>query len=380
MLTPDSAVNRPVVSVIVPARNEEASLGRCLQSLVGQTGVSFEIIVVDDESADRTREIAQSFAGVRVIDAGPLPPGWTGKNNAVWSGSKQARGEWLLFTDADTVHAPGSLARSVAEAQQHQAALLSYSPEQEVRGFWEKAVMPVIFAELAATYRPSQVSAPDSPAAAANGQYLLVSRDAYDAVGGHAAVATSLLEDVALARAVKTSGRRIFFRYGGDRVSTRMYRSFSQLQEGWTKNLVLLFASPGRLALLRLTEFALIVGSAVVAVVDASLGHTRIALIADVLTVVLSAFLLKRIRRAHFSWDANILAPLGLPISSYLLLRSRLFYKRGNVTWKGRSYGSAGTTLAGGSNIHVGTAATACPERSRRGCPAERSSARILKA
>ena len=139
----------------------------------------------------------------------------------------------------------------MAEAKQHGAALLSYSPEQEVHGFWEKAVMPVIFAELAATYRPSLVSDPRSPAAAANGQYILISREAYDAVGGHAAVSSSLLEDVALAQAVKASGRKIFFRYGGDAVRTRMYRSFAQLREGWTKNLALLFPSPWRLALLR---------------------------------------------------------------------------------------------------------------------------------
>lgn len=137
MATFESAAQRPLVSVIVPARNEEACLGRCLQSLVGQQGVELEVIVVDDESTDRTREIAQSFPGVRMMEARSLPPGWTGKNNAVWTGAKQARGLWLLFTDADTVHLPGSLARSLAEAQQHAAALLSYSPEQEVRGFWK---------------------------------------------------------------------------------------------------------------------------------------------------------------------------------------------------------------------------------------------------
>ncbi len=141
MLTPDTISSRPVVSVIVPARNEEACLGACLESLVAQTGANLEIMVVDDASTDRTRQIAQSFVGVHVIDAGPLPPGWTGKNNAMAAGAKQARGEWLLFTDADTVHRSGSLARALAEAQQHDAALLSYSPEQEVHGFWEKAVM-----------------------------------------------------------------------------------------------------------------------------------------------------------------------------------------------------------------------------------------------
>ncbi len=202
--------------------------------------------MVDDQSTDRTRDIASSFSRdrVQVIAAGEVPPGWTGKNNAVTAGAKAARGEWLLFTDADTIHLPGSLARSLEEAKRQHAALLSYSPEQIVKGFWEKAVMPVIFAELAASFRPSEVSDPNSPAAAANGQYILITREAYDAVGGHAAIAASLLEDVALARAVKQSGRKIFFRYGGDAVRTRMYRSFAQLREGWTKNLALLFPSP----------------------------------------------------------------------------------------------------------------------------------------
>ncbi len=134
MVTSDPATSPPVVSVIVPARNEEASLGSCLESLVAQHGVAFEIIVVDDGSTDRTREIAQSFPRVRVIDAGSLPQGWTGKNNAMAAGTREAQGEWLLFTDADTVHRAGSLARALAEARKHGAALLSYSPEQEVHG------------------------------------------------------------------------------------------------------------------------------------------------------------------------------------------------------------------------------------------------------
>ena len=244
------------MSVIVPARNEEACLGACLESLAGAVGCKFRNYRGKRWLQRRYTAIAQAVPSVRVVDAGPPPPGWTGKNNAMAAGAKVARGEWLLFTDADTVHKPGSLARAVAEAQKHGAALLSYSPEQEVHGFWEKAVMPVIFAELAATYRPSQVSDPRSTAAAANGQYILISREAYDAIGGHAVVSSSLLEDVGLARAVKASGRKIFFRYGADAVRTRMYRSFAQLREGWTKNLALLFPSPGQLAILRLTEFA----------------------------------------------------------------------------------------------------------------------------
>src|SRR6266404_8341864 len=132
----------PEVSIIVPARNEEVCLGDCLASLVAQTGVAFEIIVVDDQSTDRTRAIAESFAGVRVISPEPLPTGWTGKNNALVAGVKEARGEWLLFTDADTVHLPGSLARAVAEAKTEGADLLSYSPQQMVVTFAERAVMP----------------------------------------------------------------------------------------------------------------------------------------------------------------------------------------------------------------------------------------------
>ncbi len=309
MPAPDPATAQPTISVIVPARDEEASLGACLESLVAQTGVSFEIIVVDDGSTDRTREIAQSFSGVRVVDAGPLPQGWAGKNNAMSAGAKQARGDWLLLTDADTVHSLTSLARGLTEAELRQVQLLSYSPEQEIHGFWQQAVMPVIFAELATTYRPSEVSDPNSPAAAANGQYLLIARETYDFIGGHAAVGGSLLEDVALARAVKSSGRKIFFRYGGDVLRTRMYRNFAQLCEGWTKNLALLFPSPRRLALLRLLEFILILATAGLAFIEGIRGRANAALVMIAAAIVL-----------------------------YALFLVRLSYKQGAVSWKGRAY------------------------------------------
>lgn len=338
----------PEVSVIVPARNEEASLGACLASLVGQGDVDFEIIVIDDASTDRTREIAHGFPSVEVLAAPPVPDGWTGKNNALISGANHAGGQWLLFTDADTMHLPGSLARSLAEAKRQKTALLSYSPEQEVHGFWEKAIMPVIFAELAHTYSPARVSDPKSAAAAANGQYLLVSREAYDAVGGHAAIANALLEDLALARAVKRSGRKIYFRYGGDAVRTRMYRNFAQLREGWTKNLALLFSRPLRLAMLRLLEFILITGGVVLAVIAANRREPYGLAFAGVEAAALYAVFLGRIRKAHFSWSSNLLALFGLPVFSYLLWRSRLCHKQGTVTWKGRVYrGSESDALQG---------------------------------
>jgi glycosyltransferase involved in cell wall biosynthesis len=331
---------RPEVSVIVPARNEEDCLSACLESLIGQQDVMSEITVVNDGSTDRTAAIARLFDGVKLIDAAPLPEGWSGKSNAVYTGAQQARGVWLLFTDADTVHLPGSLAHALEEAKRHGAEMLSYSPAQELRGFIERAVMPVIFAELAATYKPREVSDPNSPAAAANGQYLLITRAAYQAVGGHAAIATCLLEDVELARAVKRSGRRIHFRFGGDAVRTRMYRSFAQLVEGWTKNLALLFRSPARLALTRSLEFlAIAVGLALVAL---NRSDVRLAVLAAVAATLIYLNFLRRILKARAGVPSSALAVFGLPLFSYLLLRSRLYYKRRrSVTWKGRLYSTA---------------------------------------
>jgi glycosyltransferase involved in cell wall biosynthesis len=277
-----SFMPEPEVSVIVPARNEEASLAACLQSLLAQTGMSMEILVVDDGSSDRTRAIAESFAGVRVLAARPLPPGWSGKTNACQTGADVAQGPWLLFTDADTVHKRGSLARALTEARQHDAALLSYSPEQEVRGLAERALMPLVFAELAAAYEPRKVSDPASPVAAANGQYLLITREAYAAAGGHAAVGEELLEDVALSRIVKRGGGKLWFRFGGDAVRTRMYRSFGQMCQGWTKNLALLFPAAGKLASVRLLEFLASVGALTIAVVAAVLRDYRIAIAAAI--------------------------------------------------------------------------------------------------
>lgn len=329
----------PVVSVVVPARNEEQCLGRCLESLAAQSGGAFEILVVDDGSTDRTRAIAESFTPVQVMDAGPLPPGWTGKNHAAWQGAQRARGKWLLFTDADTVHEPGSLGAAVKEAGQWDAALLSYSPRQEVAGFWERALMPVIFADLARTYPPRRVCDPQSPVAAANGQYLMIAREAYEAIGGHRAVAGSLLEDVALARLVKRAGRRLRFRYGGEAVRTRMYRSFAQMWEGWTKNLALLFEHPLRLAALRSLEFLVIAGGVAAALGAFRSGRGLAGSVALLIALAGWSIFLLRIRRAHFGATENTLAVCGLPLFALLLLRSRRQHgARGSVAWKGRTY------------------------------------------
>src|SRR5271166_1317199 len=324
------------VSVIVPARNEEACLADCLRTLVGQAGPSYEIIVVDDHSNDGTRAIAEGFP-VRVIAADPLPEGWTGKCNAAWSGAKVAKAQWLLFTDADTKHAANSIASGLQEAKENQADLLSYSPKQEVGSLAERALMPVIFAELATTYPPKEVSDPASPTAAANGQYLLIRREVYDAVGGHAAVATAILEDVELARRAKQAGYRLHFRMS-DVVTTRMYRSFGEMWEGWTKNLALLFPNARRLALRRAIEFAVIVVAATFAVVSGLQDEKLACVIALAVTVHWLYLFWKRIRLAHFDWLSNALSLFGLPLFALLLWNSYISHKRGLVHWKGREY------------------------------------------
>jgi glycosyltransferase involved in cell wall biosynthesis len=415
-----SAHYNPVVSVIVPARNEEACLALCLESLIAQAGSAFEVIVVDDASTDRTAEIARSFATnvsaglqarpvggenrkgtasavpktapydsggfsprVTVISAPPLPDNWTGKNNAMSAGAKVAKGKWLLFTDADTVHNPGSLARAVAEAEQHGAALLSYSPEQEVRSFWEKAVMPVIFAELATTYPPQAVNDPASSIAAANGQYLMISRATYDAVGGHTKIAGDLLEDVALARLVKRSGRKIFFRYGPDAVRTRMYRSWSQLREGWTKNLALLFSHPVRMAMRYFVEsivlLAVVSGliqimflgpphfpSQSVLVSHYPIPDRYFALFKWWITgcvILLFLYLLlrsiRRVMHACFPLRLSLCSMLGPPIFGYLLLRSARSQNRNTVIWKGREYGGTPSKTMPGKSPHPSSAGAA---------------------
>jgi hypothetical protein len=308
---------------------------------------------VDDGSTDGTPEIIEKFAGIQecpfvganpdlmkvsALTAYPVERGWTGKSNAVWQAAQRAEGIWLLFTDADTVHELGSLARAVAEAERHDAVMLSYSPRQELGSWGERAVMPLLFAELASRFRPREVSDPSSPAAAANGQYLLIRRDVYFVVGGHRSVAGELLEDVALARRVKQAGGKIQFRFGGDQVRTRMYRSWKQLVEGWTKNLVLLFPDARTLAWRRMSEFVGVVLSLLLGV-TAFVGRNPVVASAGLIVcaVLLSAFIL-RVRRSHSGLLSVIASILGLPLFAWLLLQSAHAHERGAVAWKGRVY------------------------------------------
>ena len=228
------------VSAIVPARNEEATIAAAIESLAAQPEI-IEIIVINDQSTDATAaqlaQLSPRYPQLRVLETQSLPNGWVGKNYALSLGAAQASGDWLLFTDADGVHLPGSTARALADAETTGAALVSYSPEQETRTWWERALIPFVYTRLAQKFSYVAVNDPESPAAAASGQYLLIRRRDYERIGGHAAVAGEVLEDVALARIAKQAGIRLHFASGHGIMRVRMYRTFGAMWQGWTKNL-----------------------------------------------------------------------------------------------------------------------------------------------
>jgi len=343
------------VDVIIPARNEEDCLGRCLQSLVTQQGISFQITLVDDGSTDRTRAIAESFPGVRVLSAGKLRPGMTGKVNALVTGAAGRTAQWLLFTDADTFHYPGSLAASVREAEDRKVDLFSYSPEQETASWWELAVMPLVFADLVRTYSSERINDPADPTVAANGQYILVRREVYEALGGHSVLPLNILEDVELAKLFKVSGHRIWFGYGAGMVRTRMYRTFSAMWEGWSKGLAILFRRPVLLAVRRALEFVAIALLLTVGLVTMAQHHVGRGAVLFVIGTLFYLIFLVRIRQAHFPWKANLMAFIGLPIYVSLLLRSHLHLnRRGELTWKGRKYAQSAPKAVGDSSIRKG--------------------------
>ena len=235
-----AATSPASISAIVPARNEELSIAACIESLARQPEIA-EILVVNDQSTDKTAEIVRGLKRVlpnlRLLETNGVPPGWVGKNNAVALGAREASQPWLLFTDADAEHLPGAAAKALQIAQETSAALVSFSPEQITEKWYEKSLIPFIYCRLARKFTYAAVNDPASPDAAANGQFLLIRRDTYDAIGGHASVAAEVLEDVALARRVKSAGCRLAFSSGKDIVRVRMYRSLASMWEGWTKNL-----------------------------------------------------------------------------------------------------------------------------------------------
>jgi cellulose synthase/poly-beta-1,6-N-acetylglucosamine synthase-like glycosyltransferase len=228
------------ITAIVPVRDEEAVIAACVESLAKQSEIT-EIVVVNDQSSDETativRDLATRIAKLRLLEAQEPPPGWVGKNNALTIGARSSGSEWLLFSDADVELEEGATARALHIAGENQAALVSFSPEQITKKWYEKALVPFVYCRLARRFSYAAVNDQKSAAAAANGQFLLIRRDVYEAVGGHTRFASDVLEDVALATAVKAAGHRLWFGPGKGIVRARMYRTFRAMWEGWTKNL-----------------------------------------------------------------------------------------------------------------------------------------------
>lgn len=240
----------PTLSVIVPARNEGGNLAACLKDLAEQTypAGSWDVHVVDDSSVDDTYQLAAEASrkrkNIHLHRAGPLPEGWLGKPHACWIGAAASKSEWLCFIDADTRLSPGLLRAAMLQAEEGRVDLLSLHPHQQMLGFWERILMPVPFMTLMILMDAGAINDPESPWAMANGQFILVRRAAYEAVGGHRAIASAVLDDVRLAELVKGAGCRIKLLGGGDSIQTRMYSDLRSLWQGLARGGSELFGMP----------------------------------------------------------------------------------------------------------------------------------------
>lgn len=341
----------PPVSVIVPARNEAMNIGACVTTLLAADYPELEVVVVDDGSVDGTGAIVAALAErsdgrIRVLTGEPLPPGWFGKPWACWQGYRAARGELLLFTDADTRHEPELIGRAVGALLSEGADLVSVLPRQIMRSFWERVIMPQIWLVLLLRY-PSAAwvnRARRSRDAVANGQFILARRDAYEAVGGHESIRGEVVEDLKLAQRFASFGRRIFLAHAEELMETRMYRTFGGILEGWTKNLAigarqtvdswLRPAVPWLIAAFLLVFWVLPPALAVAGVFGWVDGITTLwAAGATLISLLFWVILYVRLRvRA----SSAVFYPLGAAIAAAIVMRSALRGER--VVWKGREY------------------------------------------
>lgn len=235
----------PLVSVIIPARDEAHNIERCVRSVLACAYAPLDVIVVDDHSTDRTGDIVRRIASeptsggrLRVIDAPPLPGGWFGKQWACHTGAAVARGSLFCFTDADTVHGPELIARSVTALEQRGASLFTIAGRQELGSFWEKVVQPVVFSILLTRYGGLETmsESTDPIDKIANGQFLLVRRDHYERLGGHESVRGHVGEDLRLAQRFTEAGLGSHMVLAREHMSTRMYTSLGEIRRGWGKN------------------------------------------------------------------------------------------------------------------------------------------------
>ena len=340
------------VTVLVPSRNEERNIEACVRSLLDQAYDNYSVLVIDD-SEDATPQIlerlAKSDQRLKVIKPPPLPGGWVGKSWQLAVGAKESQGEWFLFTDADTIHEPGMLPTVIAYAESQQLDMLSLLPRPTLLSFWERAILPAVFAIIVMTRGSAQeVSDPESREARANGQFILIRREVYKAIGGHAAVRSELLEDQALAKLIKRHGYRIGLVAGWDVVQVRMYQSLGEIWEGFSKNAFLAVErSLTRIAVGAAVVFGLLVAPFVL--FAAALG---MLVSGDRSTWVWLLLTLSGLQSGHVLYNGKratmlmripgryaALFPFGALVFVGILLNSAfLIISRRGVTWKGRRY------------------------------------------
>jgi chlorobactene glucosyltransferase len=346
--------NCPLVSVLVPARNEVQRIGPCLRSLLAQDYPNFECIVLDDQSDDGTPDLVRSLgfsasSRFKLISGRPLPPNWVGKSWACHQLSQVARGEYLVFTDADIVHHPGTISAAVNAIHRERSDLLTAWPRQVTEAFGERLLIPFLFVAascclphwllaLAQRHRRfAQLLGPNflRNLGTASGQFMCVRRSVYERIGGHAAAQNHLVEDVALARAVSAgteTGSRLISCDGTALIRCRMYRSFGDLWEGFTKNLWPLFENDF------IAFTSLVIGQIIVFALPFFLAPW---LLGWELGLLLSLILLLRVFitvRFCTSWVSVLCHPFGYLLALALAMNSlRRSLGRG-VTWKGRLY------------------------------------------
>jgi chlorobactene glucosyltransferase len=342
----------PLVSVLIPARDEEAAIGACVAGVLAQDYPNFEVIVADDHSRDATAEAARRAAAgdprVTIFTVPPPAPGWMGKNAALWAAQPRAQGAWLLFLDADVRLHPRAVSVALAVAQRDHASMTSWLGQLELASFWERAVLPVM-ADLIARWGPVwRVNLRRTRACLANGQFILIRRELYDAIGGHRAVRAEVAEDVALCRLVKERGRdatlddapRYRLYRAGRLMTLRMYRSLGAIWLGFAKNTyAALGARPGRAAGAALVVVMLDVLPWAVALTGPAAGPAWPPALAAVIATL--AYRLGFARNASAPAPYTLLHPLGAIVSIGILLDSALrgIGVRRPAAWKGRPGG-----------------------------------------
>ena len=341
----------PLISVIIPARNEQRNIRHCLECMLQQDYPNFELIIVDDRSSDETPRILAELAGwdarLRVIEGVELPTGWAGKPHALVQGVTQARGDWLCFMDADTFASPGLLSATYSMASELRADMFSILTAQVLGSFWERTVLPLVFLGLSFGFPADRVNDPSRPDAISNGQYILIKRQVYEAIGGHGAVKDHIDEDKAIAVLAKRAGFRLVLADGRGVARTRMYTSLSEMWEGWTKNIYL-----GLLDKLWLLSFGALLGLAVSFLLPVWLMGSLIWLISGAgaeaaivasEAIVLWGYLLARRMQASRAFGISAWYAFTFPVGAFLFTAMMLVSAynvisgRG-VQWKGRRY------------------------------------------